>query len=795
MTRSAPEQVVLHRHTLQVYWVAVVFLCLLHLPRYRLDLALESRLAPLRVATSPRPPPAPVTLVQLPPERAHSPRDLAASIRHARRTGASSLGLELPSWSSSPPREAVEELARALEEWERVVLGVGLAGSRASRRLAAVPEPLEEIATLAYTHVETDLLGNPSELVQLGLTRDRSMFGSAVELLREHRGIPAFQLLEEPGALRLSPLPGQDWPGLRIPLTDGGGLRIDPRYHRAFARVGAEALVARPLPEALSGDRILLFESAPPADRSAGPGSGTGSPTRGEFLASALAALLAGDLPAPLPWAREGLLLVVLSFLAGLLGSWARPRTHLLGVLCLGILWWVSSWFAYRHHALLLPLARPTSLLAALAVAGLLRYRFRPLVGMAFRARTDLESEKEAQAALSLGIKMLQQGQVDASVKYFQKVARIQGSLQDRSKYFLSLVLLRRGETESASTLVSGIDFSSLSRNDTYHLADELERRGALETAHTLFGKIDPGDDGFENVAERLAILEKRLGSVSEEEIAEMMVRKVLDPRFEEIELVGRGGMGFVFRGLDRHRRGEEVALKILSPLLANHEEIRERFLQEARLVERLAHPNIVRIHEVFDKSLPYFSMEFLGTLSVKEILAGVGQFPVEDALELMIQVTSGLEAAHDLGVVHRDIKPDNLMLDDEATVKIIDFGIAKDMDGGVVTGTRKRLGTPEYMSPEQITALPVDLRSDIYSLGIVLYEILTGAPPFTSIQQHISDPLPPLPPELAVPPRLEATLRSATAKSVEQRFSSMADLRGELEEILGQLPEAGGQE
>jgi len=281
------------------------------------------------------------------------------------------------------------------------------------------------------------------------------------------------------------------------------------------------------------------------------------------------------------------------------------------------------------------------------------------------------------------------------------------------------------------------------------------------------------------------------------------MVGDVLAGRYELEELVGSGGMSSVYRAHDRvlDRR---VALKLLHQRLADDDEYVERFRREARMVAGLLHQNIVTvIDRGEDDGRPFIVFEFVDGENLKQLVARAGPLPVDRAVELAMQVARGLAFAHANGYVHRDVKPQNVLLNGSGEAKVTDFGIARSLDvqhGMTQTGTV--LGTSDYIAPEQAQGQHVDEHTDVYSLGIVLYEMLTGDVPFRGdnfvavAMQHINQP----PPAVStsrpdVPPRLDAAVARALAKRPEDRFPTMEAFANELEACLHELRTPGADE
>jgi serine/threonine protein kinase len=201
--------------------------------------------------------------------------------------------------------------------------------------------------------------------------------------------------------------------------------------------------------------------------------------------------------------------------------------------------------------------------------------------------------------------------------------------------------------------------------------------------------------------------------------------------RYQIIEELGKGGMGKVYRTLDT-KLDEEVALKLIKPEIASDRKTLERFSRELRIARKIVHKNVGRMYELMeDDGAHFISMEFISGQDLRGLIRQSGQLATGTAVSIAKQVCEGLSEAHRLGVVHRDLKPGNIMIDREGQARIMDFGIARSLKGKGITGEGVVIGTPEYMSPEQVEGKEADQRSDIYSLGIILYEMVTGRAPF----------------------------------------------------------------
>ena len=277
-------------------------------------------------------------------------------------------------------------------------------------------------------------------------------------------------------------------------------------------------------------------------------------------------------------------------------------------------------------------------------------------------------------------------------------------------------------------------------------------------------------------------------------------VGEVIADRYELEELVGEGGMSSVYRAHDTvlERR---VAIKVLHEHYSSDPEYVERFRREARAIARLAHPNVVTVIDrgEFD-GRQFIVFEHVAGENLKTAIERVGALPVKRALLLSIQIARALAYAHELEIVHRDVKPHNILLDPGGAAKVTDFGIARTLDvEEALTQTGTVLGTGQYLSPEQANGGRGDERSDQYSLGVVIYELLTGEVPYSGgslmaiAMKHVNDPVPSVRerrPEVSA--RLDSVVACAMAKNPEDRFPSMQAMVAALEACLAELPDTG---
>lgn len=320
-------------------------------------------------------------------------------------------------------------------------------------------------------------------------------------------------------------------------------------------------------------------------------------------------------------------------------------------------------------------------------------------------------------------------------------------------------------------------------------LARAEEAQGNFEEAAAILHKMMTVQYGYQGASERYAELQTR---ISEEKKRSETFRSRAQPvvlhagnrRYELLGMLGKGGMGAVYRAYD-HLLGRHVAYKVLGQALASNPEAREGLLHEARAAAQLNHPNVITIYDLgIDEGETFISMELVEGESYQSLLRGRTWLTIDEALHWLVSVCQGLDHAHGRGIVHRDLKPSNVLLAVDHRVKILDFGLARRADnGGSAEGAlgHSMSGTPKYIPPEAIQGGVIDARSDVYSLGATLYELLVGTPPFTEgnlILHHLHTPPPPLRNKRSeIPPKLEELVLLCLAKAPGDRFQSAGEI------------------
>jgi serine/threonine protein kinase len=278
--------------------------------------------------------------------------------------------------------------------------------------------------------------------------------------------------------------------------------------------------------------------------------------------------------------------------------------------------------------------------------------------------------------------------------------------------------------------------------------------------------------------------------------VLELAIGSTFADRYVIIEELGRGGMGNVYKVLDREL-GERVALKLLKPEIASDERMIERFRNELKLARKITHKNVCRMYDISkEKRTPYITMEYVSGEDLKSSLRRMGHLSVAKTIYIAKQVCEGLAEAHELGVIHRDLKPQNIMIDKQGYAHIMDFGIARSTKAKGVTTSGMMIGTPDYMSPEQVEGKEVDLRADIYAMGVILFEMLTGTTPFQgdtaiSIALKHTKEKPPDPREInrQIPAELSSVVLKCMEKDKAKRYQKVEELYDRLNEIEQYFP------
>jgi eukaryotic-like serine/threonine-protein kinase len=282
--------------------------------------------------------------------------------------------------------------------------------------------------------------------------------------------------------------------------------------------------------------------------------------------------------------------------------------------------------------------------------------------------------------------------------------------------------------------------------------------------------------------------------------LADTLVGRLLDGRYRVEALVARGGMATVYRAIDS-RLDRRVALKVMHADLARDDEFVDRFIIEAKSVARLSNPNVVSVYDQGrDGPYPYLAMEYLPGRTLRDMLSERGWFPPREALSIMLPLLSGLAAAHAAGIVHRDVKPENVLIAPDGHLKVVDFGLARALSViSSQTRTGVIIGTVAYLAPEQVTGNSADARTDVYAAGIVLFELLTGSKPHTGetplavAYKHVNETVPP-PSRFVqgIPPEVDRLVMQATSRDPRGRPADAAAFLRLVNDVMRALPADG---
>jgi serine/threonine protein kinase/CheY-like chemotaxis protein/Tfp pilus assembly protein PilF len=352
-----------------------------------------------------------------------------------------------------------------------------------------------------------------------------------------------------------------------------------------------------------------------------------------------------------------------------------------------------------------------------------------------------------------------------------------------RTKGIITPIIMLTGEKKEEVDKVLGLELGA----DDY-LAKPFGTKELLARIKAVLRRTKPDAEVVEEAYHKTRTLQTPISQLSR--------GTTLASRYEVIEELGSGGMGKVYRVLDK-KIEEEVALKLLNPEIGVDEKTIERFRNELKFARKISQRNVCRMYDLSEERGTHFiTMEYVPGEDLKSTIRRMGQLSIGKAIFIAKQVCDGLSEAHHLGVVHRDLKPQNIMIDKKGNARIMDFGIARSLEVKGLTETGMMIGTPEYMSPEQAEGEDVDLRSDIYSLGIILYEMVTGGVPFEgdtplSIALKHKAEMPRNPKEIngQIPEDLSRVILKCMEKDKEKRYQRTEEILSELKKIEKGLP------
>lgn len=400
----------------------------------------------------------------------------------------------------------------------------------------------------------------------------------------------------------------------------------------------------------------------------------------------------------------------------------------------------------------------------------------------------------DIQVVFELGKLCYALGEYDKAIGHFQRTVQ-DFRYENESIKHLGLCFVGKGMLEFAFQEFRKLVVDEEMKGILYDLAHRYEAKNDIVGAKQVYKVLYAADINYRDVKKKF---DQLAGSTSDPMTLDRMelltqLGEKAKRRYELLEELGRGAMGIVYKAKDKEL-DEIVALKILPESLSQSPEALHRFRAEARSARRLAHPNIVRIHDIGEElGRKFISMEYIDGTDLKRHLKTSGPLPVGEGIEIVKQICSALDYAHAMNIVHRDIKPANIMLTKKMVVKVSDFGIAKMLESTSETIAGAIVGTPLYMSPEQVQGHPVDNGADIYSLGVLMYELFSGRLPFSGgdlAYQHVNVPPPPL---VDIPQPLSDIIMKCLAKKRSNRWGTAGEILRALERHFGTDGPSGG--
>ncbi len=406
---------------------------------------------------------------------------------------------------------------------------------------------------------------------------------------------------------------------------------------------------------------------------------------------------------------------------------------------------------------------------------------------------------------------LMKSGSIDQAIEQFQFVFKNDNNLKFLANLQLGICWLKKGESVISRDIFNNMQIEKLDIEEAakkeflYIVGSAFEEEGYFKEAVAFFKKILVLDVGYKNVYAKVNALADKPDQDMKRKQPVVATKKTkpgattgfrrireegkISERYVDLAELGRGGMGIVYKSRDLKLK-RAVALKVLCKEYTDDPDIVARFIREAQAVALLNHPNIVSIYDIGDEDVKFLSMEFIDGHTLRKILKQKKVIPISQVIRIMGQILDAMEYAHTKGIIHRDMKPDNIMITREGVIKIMDFGLAKIENALPLTDSGVVMGTEWYMSPEQIKGYPGDRRTDIYALGIRMYEMAVGKVPFSSGDisfQHINvKPEPPTKMNPNIPAKLENIILKCIQKKTSARYSSSKEILEDLKKISG---------
>ncbi len=371
----------------------------------------------------------------------------------------------------------------------------------------------------------------------------------------------------------------------------------------------------------------------------------------------------------------------------------------------------------------------------------------------------------------------------DKALSLLQTIERVPSEYQLDAQLRLGKLFFKKGTRNIAEEYFNKVIEAVMPMDKKvdllYQIGAAFEEHDIPEKALDIYKKIISFDIGYRDIAKRLEVITQRLKMKATMSASEL----VLEDRYEDIQLIGQGSIGVVYRAVDKILK-RKVALKVIKDAYKNNKEAIERFVREAQSVSLFKHPGFITIYDININKQFFIVMDYVEGEDL-QLLMKKGALPMKDAVQIAINICDALSCAHQNGVVHRDIKPGNILVMKDLRIKISDFGLTQLMTLSVIGQPGQVLGAPVYLSPEQIRGETLDYRSDIYSFGIILYEMLTGKTPFNEGDigyRHINEePQPPATLNSKIPRWLENIVLKCIRKKPEDRYQQTDHLLKEI--------------
>jgi len=371
----------------------------------------------------------------------------------------------------------------------------------------------------------------------------------------------------------------------------------------------------------------------------------------------------------------------------------------------------------------------------------------------------------------------------DKALSLLQTIERVPSEYQLDAQLRLGKLFFKKGTRNIAEEYFNKVIEAAMPMDKKmdflYQIGAAFEEHNIPEKSLDIYKKIISFDIGYKDIAKRLEVITQRLKMKATMSASEL----VIEDRYEDIQLIGQGSIGVVYRAVDKILK-RKVALKVIKDAYKNNKEAIERFVHETQSVSLFKHPGFITIYDININKQFFIVMDYIEGEDLQHLMEK-GALPIKDAVQIAINICDALSCAHQNGVVHRDIKPGNILVMKDLQIKISDFGLTQLMTPSVIGQPVEVLGAPVYLSPEQIRGETLDYRSDIYSFGIILYEMLTGKTPFNEgdiAYRHINEePQPPAALNSKIPRWLENIVLKCIKKKPEDRYQQTDHLLKEI--------------